>query len=489
MPPMPELYDDIDFIQDNPIPIDQLPIVAHVDKMTFRVYWDQIGYARNYANFLRILAESVNRFINQNNRALRFRRHNFHPRPIGLTLVAPMSIVTVITHKHLNDFILENQRLPSVTELNNMGFGARWVATITITARRQPYYRYHLENIIELVTEFERWGLMLTPSTMEIAFDTVNETLGMFMRQKTIFRWAPSNLQLFHMDSSGRIPINAPTPDGNNEYHGYRPKTRNDTRDSIERPRGGSRQIYSYYKTFRTIGQRVLGFYRFELRLMRKHLAEVCKRRHITSGIQLIQNMEDIARQQIKFAKLDWERLLQEHPYVSTWGIEGCSTKGQLYYLEQSGLTRHEAMSYLREIPSPDIFFCIDPYEDIDRDNFGDALIRDLETLTNYARHEISVRDGMLSIPTRTPSILTPRQEKAVPLNNLTWKYFYLKSREYFYVRERSERTSRQVVEARDGFRVSVKCWESLYFGRPDFEDTNHSTTSSLSGSKEIACG
>ena len=114
---------------------------------------------------------------------------------------------------------------------------------------------------------------------------------------------------------------------------------------------------------------------------MRKHLAEVCKRRHITSCIQLIQNMEDIARLQIKFAELDWERLLQKYPCVSTWGIEGCSTKGQLYYLEQSGLTRHEAMSYLTELEPPDIFFCTDPYEDINRDNVGDALMQDLQTL------------------------------------------------------------------------------------------------------------
>lgn len=353
--------------------IEELPVIAHVDKFVCRIATTpaNVDFLENRPlNFFGCL--STDPYWSDNMRPTKLLKGQ---GAVVLIIDKPISKITIFPHKQIAETFLEQNRFPTRTELFNSGFKARWLATIVINAKSKTHYRLHLSNIIETLEILEEW-LELTPSTLEISFDTRDPIKGDFLRKKACLRWPPSDRQLFH--SVGEKKLSGPSPDANNEYHGLRAKSINDLRSDRERPQGGSRQIYSYERTVQVTQSYNGMFFRFELRLFRSYLWNFTRKNRINTCRQLLDSIEHIARRNIIFMELDVVKFNRAHPRTRRLHLSNLSTKGQLHRLRDRGYHDQLLKQYIRALPWPNTIFITDPFKDLTLDNSGLALWLDI---------------------------------------------------------------------------------------------------------------
>jgi hypothetical protein len=349
--------------------IEELPVIAHVDKFVCRIATtpSNVDFLENRPlNFFGCL--STNPYWSENMRPTKLQKGQ---GAVALIIDEPISKITIFPHKQLAETFLEQNLFPTRMEMCNSGFHGRWLATIVINAKHKTHYRQHLQNILEALEILEQW-LELTPSILEISFDARDPIRGDFLRKKACLRWPPSDRQLFH--SVGKKKRLGPSPDANNEYHGLRAKSMTDRRSDRERPQGGSRQIYSYDRTVQVTRSHEGMFFRFELRLFRKYLSVFTRKNRITACRDLLNAIELIARHNIIFMELDLVKLNRDHPQTRRLRLQHLSTKGQLYRLRERGYSDNLLGRYQRTLPWPNTLFITDPFQDLTSDNSGLAL-------------------------------------------------------------------------------------------------------------------
>jgi len=265
-------------------------------------------------------------------------------------------------HPQLADFVKENNRFPTWSELFKMGFRGNWLVEIRLTDRRKWDYLRHTENIYDALKLIGK-SLELEPRILEIALDTQSKKLGMLLRKFGCLIRPPRVNSLFHFDKQGEF-IQGPSPNACNEYMGYWPKGHYDLRSSMKRPRGGRRQIHSYDRKV-PLGPHIdYKFPRFELRLYRDYLRDYLKQYPVLRPCELIDHMQHLIETNIRFSQVDLPRIFEEIPASKQWNLTGMSSKGQIYVMEQRGISKSIWERYIIALPFPPIYYCTDPFPD-----------------------------------------------------------------------------------------------------------------------------
>ena len=265
--------------------------------------------------------------------------------------------------KPLNQFFLKNKRFPTVKELPELKYDGRWLALIEIVDRRKWGPAFHVENVLLTIQILERY-FDIEPKTIEVALDTQSPELGMLLRKCVCLRNPPSDKSLFHHPGEDKEEIvPGPSSDGNNEYHGYRPKGWKDRRSSGVRPRGGRRQVESYDRIVRFGKNLSYTFPRVEIRFFRGYIMKYARRNNL--GVyDLLLQAEQLVMTNIVLRQIDCEKLLSKRPEARFCNLKGKSTKGQVYLLHKQGVTNQDIKDYLQEVEWPPIRFIIDPKND-----------------------------------------------------------------------------------------------------------------------------
>lgn len=265
--------------------------------------------------------------------------------------------------KPLNEFFLKNQRFPTYQERRELGYRGSWLALVEIVDRRKWGPSFHVENILLTIQILEKY-FDLEPKTLEVALDTQSPELGLLLRKYACLRNPPSDKSLFHHpggDKERIIP--GPSPDGNNEYLGYRPRGWKETKTNNERPRGGRRQLYSYDRIVRFGKGLSYTFPRVEIRFYRDYIMSYARKNNL--GVyDLLQRVDKLVMTNIVLRQIDCEKLLSKRTEARFCKLEGKSTKGQIYALHKQGITTEDIKAYRQEVEWPPIRFIIDPKND-----------------------------------------------------------------------------------------------------------------------------
>ena len=137
----------------------------------------------------------------------------------GITRYIFMSVkskLTLTPHPQLNNYVRSNKRFPNYPELFTIGFKGNWLAFVDITDRRKWDYLAHTENIYEGINLLQR-SVTLDVMTLEIAIDTLDTELGMFIRKHGCLNKPPRDTAIFHFESNSKKKIDGPSVDGCNE--------------------------------------------------------------------------------------------------------------------------------------------------------------------------------------------------------------------------------------------------------------------------------
>lgn len=275
------------------------------------------------------------------------------------------SKLTLTPHPQLNNYVRSNKRFPNYPELFTIGFKGNWLAFVDITDRRKWDYLAHTENIYEGINLLQR-SVTLDVMTLEIAIDTLDTELGMFIRKHGCLNKPPRDTAIFHFESNSKKKIDGPSVDGCNEYHGYRPKGWADSRSNAERPEGGRRQIHSYDREVYTGSKVGHSYFRFELRLFRGYLRDYLRRCPVSRPSELIERIQDLAETNLRFRAINLKKLFSERPQSRFWNLQNLSTKGQLYVMRRRGMTKKDICKYIEELSLPPVLFVNDPFPDYD---------------------------------------------------------------------------------------------------------------------------
>lgn len=268
--------------------------------------------------------------------------------------------------KALNHFFRKNKRFPFYKELFELGYRKDWLGLVEIVDRRKWAPAYHGENVLLTIQILEHY-FDIEPKTIEVALDTQSQELGILLRKCVCLKNPPGDKQLFHFSNIAEgkraEEIPGPSVDGNNEYHGYRPKGRNDTRPNDERARGGRRQIHSYDRKVYGNKDRFYTFHRFEIRFYREYIMPYAQRKNL--GVyDLVLHAEELVRGNIVFRQIDCEKLQRHRREARFCKLKGKSTKGQIYMLHKQGMANQDIKRYIKKVEWPPMRFIVDPKND-----------------------------------------------------------------------------------------------------------------------------
>jgi hypothetical protein len=203
----------------------------------------------------------------------------------------------------------------------------------------------------------EDFGVTLVPKRIELCLDTLSEKTGT-MLIKTLFpsHFNPNLVYNFHSSKKER----GPSPDGFNEYHGFRGKSWRDKRSDEERPRGG-RRVYHFHiheVEIKNFGGTAY-IYRVEVQLHRIYLRELMKRHSIKSAFELLVRIQSLLPVLFKFKKLNLDSLHKVHPSTRELPLGPLSVRGQCYILWTQGLSQKEINRFLEKPKIPLVKLCL----------------------------------------------------------------------------------------------------------------------------------
>jgi hypothetical protein len=349
-------------------------IICHIDELKLQIESTDKNcdkLAKNFAGFL----EDLNlRFAGQK----RVPRQEFHGKKrqhqkCVYNFRTEVSQIKILFHSWLTPFIKKNGRTPNAVELGELrakGTKIAFLAKVEITNTQKLSYLEHMGNIYTAVQLLE--GLEISISKMEIALDTKDTRAAEFVKKYTCLKWGPSYFHVFHCPGGDEDKkIDGPSPDGQNEYHGYRTKSRN---AEPERAEGGRKQLFSY---IRDVEGSDITFQRVELRLYRK-VARKLRANYGPSVFNVIQRLENILRDCIWFKKINLTELYKkkEGKAAKTLKLTKLSTKGQIYLL-QGGRYKYSKKfleKYIEEFRWPPIYFPSYPIQYTEENGMGRAL-------------------------------------------------------------------------------------------------------------------
>jgi hypothetical protein len=226
--------------------------------------------------------------------------------------------------------LLDNP-LPSMTQLSKSR--RRYLGKIRFTdafkRRHRPYhnqwhafeYRRSIRSV-SILWEQE-YGIDLVPKTLEVAVDTWDRSQGRRLIKNFLPRsYNPAHL--YHFDencptNNGRSSkISGPSlSGGNHEYSSY--------------SKCGRRVNHSYVKQ---VGIWDRELYRVETQFHRTFLREYCRRRGITATADLLEQIYDLAAENIRFFEIDIKKLYAKFPGARKWKLRRLSTRGQIHLLQ-----------------------------------------------------------------------------------------------------------------------------------------------------------
>jgi len=276
-----------------------------------------------------------------------------------------------------------------------MGFKGEWLGYVQITDRRKWDYMAHTENLylgIEIVEQV----LKVEPLILEIALDTRNQEYGMYLRKYACLNRPPAITSIFHFKNRCRAKIDGPSPNGCNEYHGYRQKGWSDRRPDSERPEGGRRQLHSYDREVYIATRRKFSFPRLELRFFRRFLRDYLKPQPINSCVELIQRLPELVGRHLRFKRIDVERLQIERLESRFLSLANLSTKGQIYEMTMAEMEPEDISRYVEQLDPPPILFITEPFPDYDvHEDDGMTLFGDFEYLQKVTESASTTQFGI----------------------------------------------------------------------------------------------
>lgn len=250
----------------------------------------------------------------------------------------------------LYDYLYQNRCLPSWQEMRNSR--VKWLAQFEITHTQKTRYIEHMTNIKTVIQLLEKESFELSVGQMEIAVDTRDKESGEFIRKFACVKNPPAYKHIYHIVTNGeeKTVLPGPSPDGNDEYHGYRPKGKEDREG---RPEGGRKQLFSYMADDGT-GTK---FQRVELRLYRR-IAKDLRLAYGPSVLDVVNKLEDILKECLWFRKLDLERLLSTQLKARFLKLDKiATTKGQWLELRKAGFSDKLLRNYIKTLNYPKISY------------------------------------------------------------------------------------------------------------------------------------
>lgn|GEM_PF-3396996 len=334
----------------------QKPVIAHVDRMDFLVPIHDTNI-----EILNEHLEGLMYYMSRHfaGRDFKIRRNRRSKKPIAFVMASEVTKLQFIPHPGLRDVVFGQMQFPAYSELFEMGFKGNFLARIAITNRVKSDYLLHTQDVYLAIRLLEE-SLKVDIKYMEIAYDTMNQRLGRHFRKYACLVRPPRHNSLFHF--KGKKHVKGPSPNGCNEYMGYRPKGYNDMSPSAKRPRGGTRQIFSYDRRVMTEKDTSYSFPRFELRFYRDYLREYLRKYPVASHCELIGHMEHLTETQLTFLNIDIGRLQRERPEFWKESLSRKSTKGAIYMLEEHGMLRSQIREYITQRPFPPVVYCDSPH-------------------------------------------------------------------------------------------------------------------------------
>jgi len=240
----------------------------------------------------------------------------------------------------------------SSIDLNYLG-----VLRITCKDKTDPHkYTWYLWK---LLSDLEKWGVEHKSRLLEIAIDVYDHALADRLQRTVRLAGHKSPLDLGHWNNGMQDGASC---NGHNEYEHCRKFLRDRTR-----------QLHLYERWDS-------GFFRIELRLGQVYLHRYCGSQAfhtdlLNSGgrcranpqsylesdrpqpkfhsptLALLDTAPALIRRHLMFESLDVEKLLKEHPRLSTLGLDRLSIRGQRYYLTRAKIPIRD---YARRVAVPD---------------------------------------------------------------------------------------------------------------------------------------
>lgn len=331
-------------------------IICRIDKLELRLEnnknnHDKLDSPKKFAKVIKTLTKN---FSNGNCSGPIYIGHGPHSKKNPVyNFDEGTTRLRIIINSGLYDSFLAEKCLLSSQEMRRRNFNFVWLARIEIINPKKTLYMPHNENTnkaIQLLEEKE--GLDLTIGIMEIALDTRDEQAGNFIKKYTCLKRPPSYSQVFHSleDKEDSTTYPGPSPDGNNEYQGYRPKGRN---SGHGRPEGGRKQLFSYMRE----AEDGTHFQRVELRLYRK-MAIKLKQNYGPTVLNVLGNIEKILRDCIWFRKIDIDQLYKKAPQAKFLLLKNiATTKGQMRRLKEARIDKLVITNCNKELQFPKISY------------------------------------------------------------------------------------------------------------------------------------
>gem|GEM_PF-6499256 len=240
---------------------------------------------------------------------------------------------------------------PSYQEMMDHGYKRDYLGMIRVTNPLKLHYAIHQEVLKDIVDALEM-HLDIIPKKLEVCLDTTDPYKGKLMIVSALPSYFKPSM-LYHFDQDGKM-VRGPSPIGEHEYVGYRPKGRKDNRPTSERPRGGRRVCHPHIHVEEIRGHAV-HIYRCEYQLYTTYLRELMKRRKIYDLTTLLNFLPYLSPRLFRFRTLDLERLHRHRPNTRQLRLETLSIRGQYYVLSQNGFKPKEISRYLKVAPVPEI--------------------------------------------------------------------------------------------------------------------------------------
>lgn len=336
-------------------------VIAHVDRIVVTIPIDRKNVPTLIESFENIKRQLAIMFMG--NEKYKFKRTGKKKDVLQFEFKNEFSKIKWRLPKPLNKFFLKNKRYPNFREIEKLKYMGSWLALIEIIDRQKRNPACHVENVLKTIDFLDTY-FNIECKTLEIALDTRCQEFGNLLRKCACLFRPPGDISLFHFE---RVPgqkkpklIPGPSKDGNNEYHGYRPKSWNDNRPNSVRPRGGRRQINSYDRIVRLGNKVQYTFPRLELRLFRDYIREYMRHNNLNVK-ELLMEIEKLVKDNLVLREIDRNKLYIDRPGAEFWKLKDYSTKGQIYRLHEKKMTNKDIRPYLKKVEWPPISYIVDP--------------------------------------------------------------------------------------------------------------------------------
>jgi hypothetical protein len=242
---------------------------------------------------------------------------------------------------------------PTWTEMFQLGFKGSYLALMRITDPQKWMHRSYNFALRRFLESLADYGITLVPRVVEGALDTVDESKGKALRMyATLDRFNPGHV--FHFENGSRRLIPGGAAGGLNEYCGYRPKKRDDSRPNSVRPRGGRLQLKTYEKMKTS---QDFPIHRLEVVYYRDYLRACERKEEIGDMLKLLDNLPKMVRGHLRFELMELGKLYADKPEARGWGLEDMTTKGMIRILKDHGLDSQQIRKYRVKLPAPNIVY------------------------------------------------------------------------------------------------------------------------------------